>query len=169
MKDRERACKFWMEIECLFIPVLWITTPQIPTSDLPTHKKPLQETRAPKHDFSGNLRLLSGMHHIRWFQSLETLPWGFSWIFVSCQQRQITVHEGCHQERLHSCCFKHKQSFLLLEHWTDWRARPSQFCILFVMFARHVPLAVIAPTMSNAKVKLASATVAKGCNFHRRL
>ena len=92
-------------------------------------KKPFQETRAPKHDFSGNLRLLSGMHHIGWFQSLETLPWGFLWIFVSCRQRQIPVHEGCHQKRLHSCCFKHKRSFLLREHRTDWRARPLQFCI----------------------------------------
>ena len=33
-------------------------------SDLPTHKKTFQKNRAPKHDFSGNLRLLSGMHHI---------------------------------------------------------------------------------------------------------
>ena len=45
--------------------------------DLPTHKKLFQETRAPKHD----LRILSGMHHIGRFQSLETSPWGFSWIF----------------------------------------------------------------------------------------
>ena len=37
---------------------------RLDTSDLPTHKKPFQETRAQKQDFSGNLRLLSGMHHI---------------------------------------------------------------------------------------------------------
>ena len=48
-------------------------------------------------------------------------------------------------------------------------ARPSQFCIFFVTLARHVPLAVIVPTMSNANVKLASATLAKGCTFRRRL
>ena len=48
-------------------------------------------------------------------------------------------------------------------------ARPSQFCIFFVTLARHVALAVITPAMSNAKVKSASATVAKGCTFRRRL
>ena len=79
-------------------------------SDLPTHKKNFQKTRAPKHDFSGNLRLLSGTHHIGWFQSLKTLPWGFSWISVGCWQRQITVHEGC---------FKHRVSFCLNTELTE--------------------------------------------------
>ena len=42
----------------------WSVWQCFPASDLPTHKKPFQETRAQKHDFSGNLRVLSGMHHI---------------------------------------------------------------------------------------------------------
>ena len=33
-------------------------------ADLSTHKKPFQEPRAHKHDFSGNVRVLAEMYYI---------------------------------------------------------------------------------------------------------
>ena len=135
--------------------------------DLPTHKKSFQETRAPKHDFSGNLRLLSGMHHIGDFRVWKHFLEGFrEFLSAADKGRLLSTRVITSNASTLVVLSASRVSFCLNTELTEGHVLRNSAYSLWCLHATCL-LQSLHPPCPMLKSS-ASATVAKGCNFHRK-